>query len=190
MKERVYALPPEDRTAKVDVHARPGIFLGYKKSMKLTYYVDATTGTVKTARHVAFDEGMNDSADPPPYVRYLRGDLDPEHIHLDDSTPDMQVSLSPFNEVDIVTCDFHSAATSPLGLEIGRCDRYLRAYARSFTRPFGPHPIDSAHCRYLGGYVLKVGEFFTFTPADVARAVAHYANLPTPPSDTRCSHCT
>ncbi len=179
---RIYALPAHKRDAKLDVHAREGIFLGYKKSMRNAYYVDKATGNVMTARHIAFDEGMVDSPNPPRFVQYLRGDLDQERIHLDDATADMQVSLSPFNEVDIVHCNFTPSSTEPLGFQIGRCPKYLRAYVNAFNRPFGPHDADSANRHYLGGYVLKVGKHFTFSPDDVAKAIASYASQEHPPA--------
>ena len=174
---RIYALPSSDRDAKLDVHARPGIFLGYKKSMRNAYYVDLETGVVKTARHIAFDEGMIDSKNPPPFVQYLRGDLDKDQLHLDDATSSMQVSLSPFNEVDVVDCRFRPSAAHPLGFQVGHCPKYLRAYATAFNQPFGPHDAAAANRRYLGGYILKVGQHFTFSPDDVQEAIRLYASL-------------
>ena len=179
---RLYALPTNDRDAKLDDHSRSGTFLGYKKSMRHAYYVDSATGVVKTARHIAFDEGMVDSKNPPPYVLYLRGELTHEQLHLDDATADMQVSLSPFNEVDKVNCVFTPSAEHPLGFQIEHCPRYLRAYVSAFNRPFGPHSADSANRRYLGGYVLKVGTHYTFSPDDVYRALKTYSSMTTPPA--------
>ena len=82
---RIYALPPNKRDSKLKVHARAGIFLGYKRSMRHAYYYDLETKTVKTARHVVFDEGMNDLKNPPPFVHFLRGGTFPEeenNVHL------------------------------------------------------------------------------------------------------------
>ena len=178
---RIFALPSEDRDAKLDVHGRAGIFLGYKKSMRHAFYYDLQTKTVKTARHIAFDEGMSDMKKPPPFVQLLRGELKPDQLHLDDATADMQVSLSPFNEIDIVDCDFDPKSDQPLGFQIERCPHYLRAYVSSFNRPFGPVDTSVANKRYLGGYVLKVGKHFTFSPEDVRNALAEYSSLDSPP---------
>ena len=178
---RIYALPTDSRDAKVDVHARPGIFLGYKKSMRHAYYEDLETGKIKTARHIAFDEGMNDVKSPPPYVRFLKGELESDSVNLDDATRDMQVSLSPFHEVDVVECDFRPSHVQPLGFQVERCPRFLRAYVSAFNRPFGPHDTVTANHRYLGGYILKVGKHFTFAPDDVQAAIQTYASLPSPP---------
>ena len=82
---RIYALPTESRDANVDVHARPGIFLGYKKSMRHAYYEDLETGKIKTARHIAFDEGMNDVKTPPPFARFLKGELELDSVNLDEA---------------------------------------------------------------------------------------------------------
>lgn len=51
-------------------------------------FLDATTGQTKTARHVAFDEGMADVNDPPPYVKYLQNPDHPlESVNLDQTVP-------------------------------------------------------------------------------------------------------
>ena len=70
--------------------------------MHSAYYQDLQTGQIKTAHHIIFDKGMNDVKTPPPYVCFLKGDLDIKRVHLDDATADMQVSLSPFDWVDLV----------------------------------------------------------------------------------------
>ena len=179
---RVYALPTDARDAKVDVHARKGIFLGYKRSIRHAYYYDEDAKTVKTCRHIAFDEGMQDLPNPPPFVHQLRGTAPSTQVHLDDATRDMQISLSPFTHELTVECVFRPSATHPLGFQIERCPRFLRAYISAFTRSFGPHDTATANRRFLGSYVLKVGAFFTFSPDQVASALQHYSRLDSPPS--------
>ena len=149
--------------------------------MRNAYCVDLETGVIKTARHIAFDEGMIDSKSPPPFVQYLRSDLDKDQLHLDDATSLMQVSLSPFNEVDVIDCRFRPSAAHPLGFQVGHCPKYLRAFATAFNQPFGPHDAAAANRRYLGGYILKVGQHFTFSPDDVQEAIRSYASLDSPP---------
>lgn len=78
--------------------------------MRHAYYLDETTNKVKHAHRVAFDEGWNDSPDPPSYVRFLKGSLSEERLHLDDATKNMTVSLSPFNKVEIVEASFKPTA--------------------------------------------------------------------------------
>ena len=63
---RLYALPPCERSAKLDVHARQGVFLGFRNTFRHAYYYDFDTNTVKHTRHVAFDETQGFYKDPPP----------------------------------------------------------------------------------------------------------------------------
>lgn len=179
---RVFVLPPQARDGKASVVGRPGIFLGYRRSMRHAYYWDETTKRVKTARHLTFDEGWNDSTDPPPYVKYLRGELKLEDIRLEDSSADMQISLSPFRDVVDIDCDFKPLDKRPLGIRTGACSRYLRAYVTEFTRPFGRYSVTQANKRLRGGYILKVGAFFTFTERDITMAAHFYAALEVPPT--------
>ena len=178
---RVYVLPTTNREAKVDVHGRPGIFLGFKKTMRHAYVLDDATKKVVTARHIAFDEGWNDSPNPPPYVRFLKGNLDPSRLHLDDATRNMTISLSPFNKIEEVPSRFSPLLARPLGFQVERCPRYMRAYVSAFTRSFGKFTKDQANRKYVGAYILQVGERPTFSPDDVAAAIRHYASLPLPP---------
>ena len=67
--------------------------------MRNALYLDDTTGKIKKARHVAFDEGMNDVDDPPPYVKYIRDpSAQPDVFDLSDHDS-LSVSLSPFTNV-------------------------------------------------------------------------------------------
>ena len=179
---RIYALPPTQRDAKVDVHARSGIFLGYQRSMRHAFYYDLESKQVKTSRHVAFDEGMQDLRTPPPFVHQLRGTVPPTQVHLDDATRDMQISLSPFTHVVEHTLSFRPGSPHPLGFQMERCPRYLRAYVSAFTRAFGSHSVAVANRRFLGSYILKVGKFFTFTPDHVRDAIHFYSTQATPPT--------
>ena len=179
---RIYVLPTHDRNAKADVHARSGIFLGFKKTMRHAYYLDDASGKVKTARHIAFDEGWNDAPDPPRYVRFLKGEVDATQLHLDDATDNMRISLSPFNNIAEVVTAFNARSPSPLGFQVERCPKYMRAYIASFTRSFGNRDRDAANRKFRGGYVLHVGDFPTFSTEDVLQAIRHYASLPDPPT--------
>jgi len=62
----IYALPPCQRSAKLVTDTRTGIFLGYTSTMKNVHYYDISSGQVKTAQHVSFDEAMHDLNDKPP----------------------------------------------------------------------------------------------------------------------------
>ena len=80
--------------------------------MQHAYCEDLETGKIKTARHITFNEGMNDVKSPPPFARFLKGESESETVNLNDATWDMQVSLSPFNEVDLIECVFPSVPCS------------------------------------------------------------------------------
>jgi hypothetical protein len=179
---RIYALPTDKRDAKIDVHARPGIFLGFKRSLKHAYYLDDLTGKVKHARHIAFDEGWNDSPDPPPYVSFLKGTVDPTRIHLDDQLENMAIVPSPFVKLATVDCSLQPSAPHPLGFQYERCPRFHRAYVSAFNRSFGPHSKDTANRKFLGGYILQIGKYPIFSPSDIEDAVRDYSAMPTPPS--------
>ena len=179
---RLYSLPRKSRDAKLDVHTRSGIFLGYRKSMGNALYIDSASGKVKQTRHMAFDEGMNDSADPPPYVQYLKNpDSSLELVDLDEVEP-LDVSLSPFSHVDDVPCTFRPQDEHSLGVQFGSCPRYGRAYAADFLRPFGPHEVSAARRKFIGGYITKLGDFPVFSTDDVARVLHEYAHRPVPPA--------
>jgi hypothetical protein len=179
---RIYALPTDKRDAKIDVHARPGIFLGFKRSLKHAYYLDDLTGKVKHARHIAFDEGWNDSPNPPPYVSFLKGSVDPTRIHLDDQLENMTIIPSPFVKLATIDCSFRPSAPQPLGFQYERCPRFHRAYVSAFNRSFGPHSKDTANRKFLGGYILQIGKYPIFSPSDIDDAVRKYSAMPTPPS--------
>ena len=58
---RVFGSPvvsrlPGKRPAKLDAHTAVGIFLGYTATHKNIYYKDTTSGKIKIATHVTFDE--------------------------------------------------------------------------------------------------------------------------------------
>ena len=118
--------------------------------MQHAYYEDLEMGKIKTARHIAFDKGMNDVKSPPPFASFLKGELESETVNLNDATQDMQVSLSPFNEVDLVECNFCLSHVQPLGFQVEHCPRFLRAYVSAFNCPFGPHDTVTANHQYLG----------------------------------------
>ena len=53
---RMCALPTHNREAKLEVHTRQGVFLGFQDTFHRAVHYDFDTGRVKTAKHVAFDE--------------------------------------------------------------------------------------------------------------------------------------
>ena len=181
---RIYALPAKDRDSKLEVNARAGIFLGYKKSMRNAIYYDLDTKTIKTARHIAFDEGMQDMDDPPPFVRYIKDPESPppEDIVDLDNTDDFSVVPSAFNDITEVECNYSPDAEHPLGFQVGRDPRFLRAFATSFNRPFGKFDTDKANKKFVGSYIIKIGNYPVFSPDDIARVLDEYSRMSSPPS--------
>lgn len=180
---RIFALPPNKRDSKLDIHARPGIFLGFQKSLRSAIYLDTETGVIKTARHVSFDEGMQDCTDPPPYVHFLKdADIDPnDHLVLGDEDA-LAAVPTPFNDVTEIDCQFSPDAEHPLGFQVGRDPRFLRAFATAFNRPFGKFDPATANKKFLGSFILKIGDYPVFSPDDIAVALDHYRRMKTPPS--------
>ena len=189
---RIFALPPGDRPSKLDVHARQGVFLGFKDTFRHAYYYDFDTGQVKVARHVAFDESSGFHYEEPPYVQHLRkagvtpSDLqaeEPAGISLADEDV-FGVHFSPFNEIETVELPFHPSAEFPLGFEVAPCRKFLRAFAHNFTvderiGEYTPHAFRKA---FHGGYILRVAGHDVFSPEDVAHVVANLQSLDEPPS--------
>jgi len=58
---RVWVRPPGQQSAKLIHNSRKGIFLGFiPNADKNIIWYDTETHVVKIAKHVHFDEGMND----------------------------------------------------------------------------------------------------------------------------------
>ena len=179
---RIFSLPSQDRDLKLDVHSRSGIFLGFRKSLGVALYLDLATNKVKSSRHVAFDEGMSDMTDPPPFVKFLRAPSSQlDLLNLDDE-PSIDVSLSPFAHVSDVTCAFRPQDEHPLGVQFDTCPRFRRAFAVDFTRPFGPHAVDAARRKFLGGCVTKIGDHPVFSEDDIRHVLHEYSHLANPPA--------
>ena len=178
---RIYALPAKDRESKLDVPAREGIFLGYRKSLRDAYYFDLETQTVKTSRHVAFDEALLESKDPPPFAHYLRNATLPADA-LDLGEYESLSSIpTPFTKIVEIDCALHPDSEHPLGFQVGRDPRFLRAFATSFNRAFGHHTKEQANRKFLGSYVLKIGDYPVFSQDDIAEVLHQYCRMPSPP---------
>jgi dUTP pyrophosphatase len=93
---RVIVRLPGKRPAKLDNHTATGIFLGFTGTDHNIYYRDDTTGRIKIATHVTFDEaGMTiPPADLPPYAIALQkaGYTCTSH---DDSQPSIDDTRTP-----------------------------------------------------------------------------------------------
>ena len=88
---------------------------------------------------------MNDVKSPPPFAHLLKVELEPNSANLNNATQDMQVSLSPFNEVDLVECESRPSHVQTLGFQVEQCPRFLCVHVSAFNCPFGPHDTVTAN---------------------------------------------
>ena len=180
---RMYALPPGDRPEKAELHSKAGVFLGYHKTMKNAYYFDLTSRRIKDTPHVTFDEGYNDLSpdEAPPYVQFLRGTLAPEAIDLSNTEYDFTTSLSPFLNTVTVEVPFSYQADSAVPFDVLQCDRFQRAFAHGITAPFKGRTKKNTTKTFNGAYILRIGDYPTFSIADVREAIATYRTHDPPP---------
>ena len=189
---RIFALPPGDRPSKLDVHARQGVFLGFKDTFRHAYYYDFDSGQVKIARHVAFDETSGFHHEAPPYVEHLRkagvkdADLsaeEPDKIILEDEQV-FGIHFSPFEEVTTVDVPFDPSSDTPFGFEVVPCQKFLRAFAHNITCTdrVGEFTAQTFRRKFQGSYILRVGDTDVFSQADVLQATEALRALPDPPT--------
>ena len=190
---RIYALPARPhRSAKLHHDARTGIFLGYSRTMRDALYFDLKTQAVKEAQHVAFDEAMHDlKDDKPPNARLLsRGsdgklpDVLDDSFNLPVEVPDLEVLTGPFTNISDIEVPFDPS--DPLlstGLEYRKCTRFLRAYVSDvLRRPPTFRSIRAFKAKFLGAYIVRVGDRPVFSPDQVDAALAALATSTSPPS--------
>ncbi len=190
---RIYALPPGRRNAKLDVHARQGVFLGFKDTFRHAYYYDFDTDTVKHSRHIAFDESQGFHKEPPPYVDVLNRDGISEKnlpkgtkdtANLDDDDDEiLDFSLSPFIKRARVKFPFHPTAEQPLGFSVAKDERFLRAFAYGFAD-------DQDGKSYHGAYILRVHDTDVYSDDDVQQVLDKLAASKSPPSEIEVTFAT
>lgn len=195
---RIYALPSRPRRpAKLQHDSRPGIFLGFCRTMRSALYYDLQTKEVKDSQHVAFDEAMHDlGVDKPPNARLLSrtssGDLPDllsDAFKLPVDVPDLEVQSCPFSDVTEVTLPFDpSAPLTSIGLDYRKCSRFLRAYISDVTvRPPAFRSLRAFKAKFLGAYIVRVGDQPVFTPEQIDTALTGLACSATPPSNITLS---
>lgn len=181
----IFVLPAKKRFSKLNIHSKSGIFLGFQKTFRHAYYLDHASGKVLTGRHIAFDEGMNSTDSPPPFARLLKGLelLPPEKDVLDLDKPEdrLDVSLSPFTDVETVQFPLDFSKEHPLGFQIAPCSRQLRAFAHTLTVPPHRYQLRSAQNRFQGGYILALDDVPVFSTDDVRTELDRLRALSEPP---------
>ena len=68
---RVSVKKTGERSAKLDLHAYHGIFIGYSATDKNIRYIDLDSGVVKTCHHAVFDEAWYTQPRRPPTAQHL-----------------------------------------------------------------------------------------------------------------------
>lgn len=139
---------------------------------------DLESKDVKTAQHVAFDEGMHGSADPPPFAKLFWVELDPLALNLNQASVNMDVSMLPLNDVKVMQCPFDACKSNPFGFTLSHCPCFFWAHVSSIDGPLDRlEPSHAARC-HQGAFVLQVGKVPTFSCQDVIKAIDHHANQP------------
>ena len=170
---RIHVRPTTARCGRVVPNSRLGIFLGYSRSLKVMYYFDLGSSTVKTATHARFDEGMNDLDEPPPNVKLLRnladdGVVDPDRLDL--PLLNLEVSDDPFERLDElsppITCE-HPC----LGFEIMECHIRRRGYVSGVVANTTASRIRNVRRKYIGAFVVSINDVAVFTAASILDAL-------------------
>jgi hypothetical protein len=170
---RIHVRPTTARYGRVVPNSRLGVFLGYSRSLKIMYYFDLGSSTVKTATHARFDEGMNDLDEPPPNVKILQnlasdGVINPDRLSL--PPINLDVSDDPFERLDElshpITCE-HTC----LGFEIKECHIRKRGYVSGIVPNTSASRIRNVRRRYIGAFVVSINDVAVFTAASIIAAL-------------------
>ena len=170
---RIHVRPTTARYGRVVPNSRLGIFLGYSRSLKVMYYFDLGSSTIKTATHARFDEGMNDLDEPPPNVKLLRNLADDGNVAPDplDLPPfNLEVSDDPFDRLDElsppITCE-HPC----LGFTIEECHIRKRGFVSGIIANTTASRIRNVRRKYIGAFVVSVNNVTVFTAASIIDAL-------------------
>ena len=170
---RIHVRPTTARYGRVVPNSRLGIFLGYSRSLKVMYYFDLGSSTVKTATHARFDEGMNDLDEPPPNVKLLRnladdGVVDPDRLDL--PLLNLEVSDDPFDRLDEVSA-LISCEHPCLGFEIKECHIRKRGFVSGVIANTTASRIRNVRRKYMGAFVVSINDTPVFTAASILDAL-------------------
>ncbi|KAI2490765.1 hypothetical protein MHU86_23812 [Fragilaria crotonensis] len=157
---RMHVRPTTARYGRVVPNSRLGTFLGYSRSLKVMYYFDLASSTVKTATHARFDEGMNDLSEPPPNVKLLRnladdGVIEPDRLDL--PLLNLDVSDDPFDRLDELSP--HISCEHPsLGFEIKECHIRKRGFVSGVIPNTTASRIRNVRRKYIGAFVVSIND--------------------------------
>eukprot|EP00980_Cylindrotheca_fusiformis_P027388 scaffold20299_cov224-Cylindrotheca_fusiformis.AAC.1 len=175
---RVWARPPGRRSAKFIPNSIKAIFLGFQPgTTKNIVYFDPERSTIKLAKHVIFDEGMNDLApdEVPPNVTHLHqtqyGDDVPAESAAVTNVPEFDVGSSPYFHTIIrqvrVQCHFRE-----YGFKVATDEDNNRAFFVTNTKArssasqiFSSHRATNNKIR--GAYIVSIDGEPVFTASEV-----------------------
>ena len=120
---RVSVKKTGERSAKLDLHAYHGIFIGYSATDKNIRYIDLDSGIVKTCHHAVFDEAWYTQPRRPPTAQHLysiglsspesAGESVTEDTETQHSTSRVNSDAKVVHEFDISCRDLRQVYFSP-----------------------------------------------------------------------------
>ncbi len=170
----IHVRPTTARYGRVVPNSRLGIFFGYSRSLKVMYYFDLGSSTVKTATHARFDEGMlNDLDEPPPNVKHLRnltddGVVNPDRMDL--PLLNLEVSDDPFDRLDELSSPISSEHPC-LGFDIEECHIRKRGFVSGIVANTTASRIRNVRRKDIGAFVVSVNDVAVFTAASIVDAL-------------------
>eukprot|EP00980_Cylindrotheca_fusiformis_P025376 scaffold13535_cov117-Cylindrotheca_fusiformis.AAC.2 len=178
---RVWVRPPGRRSAKFIPNSIKAIFLGFQPgTTKNIVYFDPEHSTIKLAKHVIFDEGMNDLApsDVPPNVTHLHrtqyGDEVPAESAVT-TVPEFDVGSSPYFHTIVRQVRVQCRFRGEYGFEIATDEDNNRAFVANTKPRSSAAQIFSSHRatnnKIRGAYIVSIAGEPMFTASEVLNAL-------------------
>ena len=177
---RVWVRPPGRRPVKLRPNSRKGIFLGFlPNTTKNVLWFDPETSNTKIAKHVRFDEGMNDLPfdEIPPNVLHLQRvrQGEPFPAESDESTvAQFEFTQNPFAHTISKTIKA-TQRDSTFGMELDSDILYNRAYVSDIKGKSDTERVFSsakaARNKIKGAYIVTIDGERVFTTADAKRVL-------------------
>ncbi|GAX10430.1 hypothetical protein FisN_21Lu161 [Fistulifera solaris] len=178
---RVWVRSPGRRQAKFKSASRKGIFLGFlPNTTRNILWYDVASDRVKIAKHVRFDEGMNDlpTDQIPPNVIHLQRTQNGDPLPSEPSECSVSTFYfrnSPFAAT--LTLDVPVKCRGrTLGFQLARDELNNRVYIRDIVSKSSAAQLHSslkaAKNTLRGAYITSVGEHTVFTVDDATAAFA------------------
>ena len=116
-----------------------------------------------------------------------RSESSPEEIVDLDEEANIDVSLSPFQEIETIDVPFDPSSETPLGFEIARCASFRRAFAHDFAIEVTLDGRYPAYVRkhFQGAYILGLHGRPVYSPEDAAAILQDLRDTSSPPDTVR-----